>query len=179
MTEQTNEQAADNVNALEAPTLEQLNESIQKLEKNRDEILTEKRIATEQRNQVQGELTAFKESSSVMTSKYQSLLKKNAFEDLLTRIDPTDAGREFMAYALKDSVELKTVDGEIIPVFTKDGKEIAINDLAKLVKEDSKYASHILARVGSGMGSTGGSSTFEQRKSTSSTVQNKGPYGLK
>jgi len=172
----------------EAPqTLEQLTESINKLTANRDTILAEKRIATEQRNHFEGELTAHKAASLDVTDKYQSLMKKVAFDDLLRKVCPMPDSHDFMAYELKDSVELKTVEGVAEAVYIKDGKEYSLEEMAKLVRDNKQYWSHILANVGSGGDSSGGLNSVNRPisgfgkigTSGSAKTPNGGQFGLK
>lgn len=147
-------ETSGDVGANENLTVEQLQKSVNKLEKNKNAILEEKRLLS----------TAKAETEQ----KFLDYAAEVTMKGLLSELRPMDGAEELLRFKLKDRVKAEFDDeGSLITGFTDDkGESIELDDLIKQVKSIPENAMLIKGVNSTGANAhKGASAGFTSRES--------------
>lgn len=189
MTESTTEQpAATNFEEAKAveqnPTLEQLNESIKKLEANRNEILTEKRAESSAKKALQSQLDSALQATEEANNKLDALMLKHGREKLTYLISPVKGSEEFINHKIEGLITLENGD---ISYKNAQGKSVTAKELANEIRDNEDLAPFVRAfpagtkppTTGGGLCSSGIYVSSASRSTKTTNKLNSGQFGLK
>lgn len=153
MTDQINHPADVEQPKAEALTVEQLTESIAKLEQNRDVLLAEKRAASSAKQELGVQLDQLQKSNDGLLSEFETFVSQSTVSSLLNKLNPVEGAEQLLSLKIQEHVKAQVVDGKpLVSLVGYDGEEINESDLIDYLQKTN--ANFCLAEHSSGGGAT-------------------------